>query len=225
MGPGRKWLGDPFLWPQVWDQNRYILDSHWIYPGDPLVGPGQARRGFPRALRSGGRPRRAKPPERRRPAETATGRRAGRRRHPYPCPRCSLADRSDLYCSGYIDAGPSSASTLSRRRERGLRSTTSPTGDVVYLNQGRNQGIAAGGEYSVVRPDALVIHPTTGAEPRHLHAAHGDVRGHAVTGRHRDRRRRDRLRGHPVPATSSSRGSRSRCPGAVAPCRVRRAAT
>ena len=35
------WLGDPFLWPQIWDENRYILDSHWIYPGDPLVVPGK----------------------------------------------------------------------------------------------------------------------------------------------------------------------------------------
>src|SRR5262249_54348409 len=34
-----KWLGDPHLWPQVWDQNRYVLDSHWIYPGDPLSVP------------------------------------------------------------------------------------------------------------------------------------------------------------------------------------------
>jgi len=34
-----KWLGDPYLWPQVWDQNRYVLDSHWIYPGDPLMVP------------------------------------------------------------------------------------------------------------------------------------------------------------------------------------------
>ena len=36
-----QWLGDPFLWPQIWDENRYILDSHWIYPGDPLVIPGR----------------------------------------------------------------------------------------------------------------------------------------------------------------------------------------
>ena len=39
-----KWLGDPHLWPQVWDQNRYILDSHWIYPGDPLAVPGKPAR-------------------------------------------------------------------------------------------------------------------------------------------------------------------------------------
>jgi hypothetical protein len=30
-------LGDPYLWPQIWEKNQYILDSHWIYPGDPLI--------------------------------------------------------------------------------------------------------------------------------------------------------------------------------------------
>ena len=32
-------LTNPYLWPQIWDQNRYVLDSHWIYPGDPVVLP------------------------------------------------------------------------------------------------------------------------------------------------------------------------------------------
>ncbi|MEM8933942.1 MAG: LysM domain-containing protein [Acidobacteriota bacterium] len=30
-------LGDPYLWPQLWEANQYILDAHWIYPGDPLL--------------------------------------------------------------------------------------------------------------------------------------------------------------------------------------------
>jgi len=34
-----QFYGDPLLWPQIWDANQYILDAHWIYPGDPLVIP------------------------------------------------------------------------------------------------------------------------------------------------------------------------------------------
>jgi hypothetical protein len=38
-------LGDPYLWPQIWEANQYILDAHWIYPGDPLVMPNTALAG------------------------------------------------------------------------------------------------------------------------------------------------------------------------------------
>lgn len=37
-----RFYGDPYLWPQLWERNTYILDAHWIYPGDPLVMPGVA---------------------------------------------------------------------------------------------------------------------------------------------------------------------------------------
>lgn len=30
-------LGNPYLWPQLWERNQYVLDAHWIYPGDPLL--------------------------------------------------------------------------------------------------------------------------------------------------------------------------------------------
>ena len=32
-----QFYSDPYLWPQIWERNQYILDAHWIYPGDPLV--------------------------------------------------------------------------------------------------------------------------------------------------------------------------------------------
>lgn len=35
---GRKYLGNPFSWPQIWELNKdWIKDPHWIYPGDPLL--------------------------------------------------------------------------------------------------------------------------------------------------------------------------------------------
>lgn len=32
-----RYYGDPYLWPQLWERNQYILDAHWIYPDDPLL--------------------------------------------------------------------------------------------------------------------------------------------------------------------------------------------
>src|SRR5579864_5878135 len=36
-GLAKRFYGNPYLWPQLWEKNQYILDAHWIYPGDPLV--------------------------------------------------------------------------------------------------------------------------------------------------------------------------------------------
>ncbi len=33
----QKFLNNPYLWPKIWEKNKYISDPHWIYPGDPLV--------------------------------------------------------------------------------------------------------------------------------------------------------------------------------------------
>ncbi len=32
-----RFFDNAYLWPQIWELNRYIEDAHWIYPGDPLV--------------------------------------------------------------------------------------------------------------------------------------------------------------------------------------------
>ena len=59
-------FGNPYLWPQIWNENRYIEDSHWIYPGDPLLLParptvGGTRARRDRAGRRGGAGRRGPP--------------------------------------------------------------------------------------------------------------------------------------------------------------------
>ncbi len=39
-GIAGKFLNDNYLWPKIWEANSYIKNSHWIYPGDPVVIPG-----------------------------------------------------------------------------------------------------------------------------------------------------------------------------------------
>ncbi len=43
-GIAERMLGNAHLWPQIWEHNQYILDAHWIYPGDPLILAGAAAR-------------------------------------------------------------------------------------------------------------------------------------------------------------------------------------
>ena len=40
-----RYLENPYLWPQIWDQNKYVTDAHWIYPGDPILLPKIVHRG------------------------------------------------------------------------------------------------------------------------------------------------------------------------------------
>ena len=35
----QRYYQNPFLWPQIWDANKYIPNAHWIYPGDPVIIP------------------------------------------------------------------------------------------------------------------------------------------------------------------------------------------
>jgi len=153
-----KWLGNPYFWPQIWDLNRYVLDSHWIYPGDPLGVPGK-----PTAVPPGGPPPvaeeapAAETPQPAAPAAPAAPRSA----MPPPAPLLPVADAADVYCSGLIDPGhqASGLTVLGRETEK----EAVAQGDVIYLNQGRNQGIAAGASYQVQRVGGQVLHPTTQA--------------------------------------------------------------
>jgi hypothetical protein len=161
-----KWLDDPHLWPQVWDQNRYVLDSHWIYPGDPLSVPGK-----PNVVPPEG----PAPSAEAAPADTGAAADTAAAAEPTPTPApdaastggapratpamIQVADERDLYCSGWIEAShePAMLTIAGAEQEKIMQANS----DIVYLNQGRSQGIAAGAEYLVVRPDHKVVHPAT----------------------------------------------------------------
>jgi hypothetical protein len=149
-----KWFNDPFLWPQIWDQNRYILDSHWIYPGDPLVVPGR-----PTVVPDGGPPAVTEPEQ----VPPDSGDRTGIPPTPVvPAlpPLQPVATQTDLYCSGLItqDEKAPGMWIAGRDTEREILGE----GDVIFLNQGANHGVRAGDSLAIRRWSGPVVHPGTG---------------------------------------------------------------
>jgi hypothetical protein len=71
-----------------------------------------------------------------------------------------VAFPSDVHCSGYIEPEHSYSDVWVAGHEFPER-TILGQGDVIYMSQGRNQGIRAGDEFAVVREIREVLHPAT----------------------------------------------------------------
>ena len=154
-----EWLGDPYLWPQIWDENRYILDSHWIYPGDPLVVPGR-----PQVVPDEGPPPGTEEPDE--PVEPDMPYQDLTPPEPEPVPTIApllpVADARDIYCSGFIDPEHEVSDLWVAGNEHGDAKLALAGGDVVYLSQGRNQGLQPGDTFALHRVTRDVDHPATG---------------------------------------------------------------
>jgi hypothetical protein len=156
-------LGNPWLWPQLWDVNQYITDSHWIYPGDPLLLPGAPTviseappATTAPAISQTPEPTTAEPepeaePE---PAEVAPVAPKG----PPPPALSPIASSADIYCSSRILSNFESPALLISEKEEGAKTILSD-GDIVFLSQGSQEGITPGQIFSVVRAEHTVYHP------------------------------------------------------------------
>ena len=109
-------LGDPYLWPLVWEQNQYILDAHWIYPGDPLfvvaaapeaIAGAEGVAGAPLGEAAAGLPAAGADPfsavvEEAPAAPGSPSSFTGRDKYSSPEGPVPLGFESDIYCTGYI---------------------------------------------------------------------------------------------------------------------------
>jgi len=137
-------LGDAYLWPLIWDLNAYILDAHWIYPGDPLY-----IRTAPMVISED------------MPVEPGKEEKKGPELFIEEAADLPPVYLSDLVCSGFITPNfkrPTLeiASSEDRARE------SLADGVVVYLNEGANSGIQVGDKFFVVRVGQVVYHPVSG---------------------------------------------------------------
>jgi len=149
----RRFLGNPYLWPQIWDRNRCITDAHWIYPGDVLIipdvnvlAPGAGGTGVGTE----------ETPESAAGAGTAG---AGGPTGPALIPSI---EETALQCAPYVVDGHEDDSLKVVGSEDGATKIAFADRDILYLNKGTNAGVKAGDVYTLQHAAYEVKHPETG---------------------------------------------------------------
>jgi hypothetical protein len=160
----QKFYGNAYLWPQLWEQNTYITDSHWIYPGDPLLVQGETAEaaGTAAAVTEGGF---ATVPQETGETGTATTAAVSTQLPPTP-----LGKESDIYCFGYLateeESLPNTVSSpedletkyIFRAQQQDIGYAT---GDVLFIDGGTSTGLVAGETYLVVMKAKQITNPMT----------------------------------------------------------------
>ena len=150
----KRFLNNPYLWPQIWEENKYITDAHWIYPGDPLIMPKVAlvseRAGETAAETSGLEP---VSEEAAREVVRTTG--GGAVYIP-------LIEEIALQCAPYIVTSLEDESLHVIGSELGESKVAFGDREILYLSKGSNAGVKSGDLYTIHHPTYVVKHPESG---------------------------------------------------------------
>ncbi len=149
------YLRNPFLWPQVWDANRYIENPHLIYPGDAIRIPdvdvvrGEGEEPGGPGTGPGGTGGPGGPGEEGGPGGPGT---AGQPGGPTG-PRFHAAyEEVTIQCAGYMREEADDDFRIFGSEEDGHKDGLA-TGDVVYLNRGSQDGVSPGDTFYMQRKE------------------------------------------------------------------------
>lgn len=150
-----RYLGNPYLWPQIWEANSYIKRARLIYPGDPVFLPSVQMADKP----VGGEE----------PADTTTAKAPQEMGIPEWLDMDALvsaASQDTVRYAGYISASieDESLKIKSMEAQNGtlLEKPSASTREYVYLDRGANAGLKAGDLYTIHRRSRTIKHPVTG---------------------------------------------------------------
>ncbi|HEX9722736.1 MAG TPA: LysM peptidoglycan-binding domain-containing protein [Vicinamibacteria bacterium] len=132
---------NPFLWPQLWDANRYITDPHWIYPGDPLVIPDLD------LLRAAGEEPGAAGPGEEGAGEGIGEEGAGVAGGPTGPSLYPVSEEDTIQCVAFIGEREDEDFRIFETEHGFDVKVMMSVGDIVYVNRGRNDGVQAGDEF------------------------------------------------------------------------------
>jgi hypothetical protein len=181
---GKKFYGNAFLWPQLWEANTYITDAHWIYPGDPLMVQGEANSTSSVSTANtvgGGVGTEGEAARAEAVTTDATGNAAGSTAAGGGSP-IPLGTEADIYCFGYLgDANENLPNRIASFEDSDTRyisgaqeqSLGVATDDIIFIDGGTATGLTAGETYLVVMPHDLIRHPKT----KEIIGRHYDFRG------------------------------------------------
>ena len=135
---------NPFLWPQLWEANRYITDPHWIYPGDPLVIPDlDVLRAADEEPGAGGLDGTSVAKDEGGASRVAG---AGGLRGPNLFP---IFEEESIQCAGFVSEKEDEGFRIFESEDTFKVHIAVSESDIIYVNRGQEDGIKAGDEYYI----------------------------------------------------------------------------
>jgi hypothetical protein len=172
----RQYLQTPYLWPQIWEKNPYILNPHWIYPGDPVLIEEPKLVDEPKIET----PEQVEEEEVPVTDSLKTFPRTSRKRQPLSFEKKEIdlyyATDTELYGSGRLLSQPINFDMFITGAEDEDQQNNLGAGEVVYLNRGMRQDIYPGTRFQVLRPIGEIINPVTGAKVGYFYKELGTVK-------------------------------------------------